>query len=113
MSKKIKNIFTKLTTTPTRIIKGRLGYYTNIKDIYINNNTTINTFLNIYIIDGEQKKTYICNNITIPPNKRFEIPYDGNIEIESKEFIFAETKKPTDLDIFCNYIVYKKFQHIY
>jgi len=108
MLKKIKNSFIKLVLNPVRIAKGRLGYHTSIKDIYVNNNTTSNVLLSLYILDINQQSTYIVSNISIPPKKRFEIPHEGNIELEYKEYVIAETKYETDLDIFCNYIETEK-----
>jgi hypothetical protein len=108
MPNKIKNTFSKLSKDPIQIIKGKEGFNINITDIYVTNNTNYNMFLSIYMIDIKEVKNYIIRNVTIPPKKRFDIPIDSNFEIEYKEYVFAETRKITDLDIFCNYVITEK-----
>jgi len=108
MSNKIKNTFSKLIMDPIQIIKGKEGYNLNITDIYVVNNTNYNMFLSIYMIDIKEVKNYIIRDVTIPPKKRFDIPINTNFEIEYHEYVFAETKKTTDVDIFCNYIITEK-----
>lgn len=110
MIKKLKNKTIKLTSDYVQVIKGRIGCQINIKNLSVNNNTKSNMFLTLYILDKNQKKTVLVSNLTVPPLKNFNIPYEKNIELESEEFIFAQTKTKTDIDIFCNYIEIEKTQ---
>jgi len=100
----IKNKQVSLTNTSVNIIQGRLGYNTKIKNIYIVNKLNFKSTVSVYLFNTNREKVYLIKEMIIPALKRFEIPINKSININYKEYVFAESILTTNLDIFCNYI---------